>query len=420
MKLNKLKIMQCAGMSLGIRPDLKYAGTERIVYQLNEGFSMMGHNTIVAAPADSDLRGHGRLLSTFEKSLWLRNGIGRNIVCGEMHQQKHEAHYTICLDFVVENRVDIFHDHPGSGIITSQPFLKRKDKINFPIVTTLHGTTSDSQRQKYEIWRQLKSEKRPVFFNAVSQSQKRIYENIGVEIDKVILHGVPIELFDYSPVKQQYLFWIGRLTDLKGTDLAIHIAKKTGRPLILAGEVHTPDKLFFDKEIKHYLTRSIDKGSELEQETERNKLIEKLEEGKEIVNPGEVLYVGPVDDKQKSVFYKYAYAMLMPNRWNEPFGLTLIESMATGTPVVGTNLGSIPEIVINGKTGYVVDPTWNINKQKRTLDREAIVADMAHAVENLDSIPELQCNCRQHVIKNFERMRMASDYINFYREVMQN
>ena len=106
--------------------------------------------------------------------------------------------------------------------------------------------------------------------------------------------------------------------------------------------------------------------------------------------------------------------MLMPNRWNEPFGLTIIESMAAGTPVIGTDLGSIPEIIIDNVTGYVI----NTNNGKTLEDRREIVSDMSHAVDRLSTIKGSARNCRKHVETNFDRMRMARDYIQFYRDII--
>ena len=417
---SKLTIMQCAGASLAIRPDLKYAGTERIAYQLNEAFSNMGHETIMVAPANSNLNGNGTLLPTFKRSLWRRDGAEREIISRDRYEMEHATHYRICLDFLASNNVDVLHDHPGSGIVASESYLENRNNIDVPIITTIHNVF-DSQKSKHDVWRDLRKEGRPIYFNAISQSHKSIYEReTGVEIDKVILHGVPLELYDFQQKKQPYLFWIGTLSSKKGTDLAVKVAQETGRPLVLAGEVHSTNKQFYEEKVGPHVTRSINKGSEEEQELEREKLIDDLNEGREIVRPGEVLYVGPVDDRQKAVFFRNSYAMLMPNRWEEPFGLTLIESMASGTPVIGTNLGSLPEIIYDGKTGFIVDPEWNSGGDKRSMNEEGTIERMAQSVEKIGSIENVAANCRTHVEENFDRMRMAEDYIGFYREIISN
>jgi len=418
MKSDKLTILQCAGGSLAIRDDLKYAGTERIIFWLNRAFNEMGHETLVAASADSDLRGYGTLLPTVERSLWQRTGTERTIIDNEKYEEAHNKKYKKSLEFVANNDVDIMHDHSGSSMITSKAYLEVRDKIDTPLVSTLHGPVKEGHTEKYQLWRKMKEEGRPIFANAISESQRRIFEeraNIG--IDRVILHGLPIEKSDFQPHKKDFLFWIGRIYHGKGTDLAIQVAKATGRPLIIAGEVHTPNKAFYNTSIQPHITRAIENGSQEEQEAEREKVIEALEEGREIARPEEVLFIGPLDDRQKSVFFRHAYAMLMPNRWEEPFGLTLIESMAAGTPVIGTATGALPEIIVNDKTGYLVTPQWKRNG-KKTLVAKAAVEDMSYALDKLSSIPNLARNCRTHVEKNFTLERMARDYIEFYNEIL--
>jgi glycosyltransferase involved in cell wall biosynthesis len=250
---------------------------------------------------------------------------------------------------------------------------------------------------------------------------------IGIRIDEMIYNGVPIDELPFKKEKQDYLLWLGRISSIKGTDLAVKVARETGRPLIIAGEVHRPFKSFYDETIAPYLTESVDSFSPAEQEIRRNSLVEKLASGMEIVKGGEILFIGPVNNSQKAILFANASGLLQPNRWDEPFGLVMAEALATGTPVIGTHAGSIPELIKHGKTGYIIEPEW-INKVdtdcrvngdiERRFNDNLMVGDLISAVESLGKInPE---DCRKDAVERFSQEVMGKNYLKFYERILSS
>ena len=189
------------------------------------------------------------------------------------------------------------------------------------------------------------------------------------------------------------MFSIGRITQDKGQDKAIEIAKKSGSRLILAGNVQNKAK---DRAFFRQLNKSFDLVVDAEIPSTGSDYYERIM--KPILDSDkQIIYIGEVDSVQKKMWYQHARATLFPIQWGEPFGLVLIESMACGTPVVAFRNGSVPEIVIHGKTGFVVD---SIN-------------DMTRAVRAIQLIDP--SDCRIHVKDNFSIASMARKYSKLYQ-----
>jgi glycosyltransferase involved in cell wall biosynthesis len=155
--------------------------------------------------------------------------------------------------------------------------------------------------------------------------------------------------------------YAGRIIPEKGVKEAIQVALKTDRRLIITGQVTPASQWYFDEHIKPHLSDKI-------------------------------LYLGMIDKAQLTKYYQKAAALLVPIRWEEPFGLTMAEAMACGTPVIAFRRGSVPEVVKDGKTGFIVENT----------------AEMIEAIENIDRINRQ--DCRTHVEKNFTNTRMVNNY----------
>lgn len=418
---DKLNILHVAPVAIQVSRNLKYAGTERIALALNQVYHEQGHNSFVAASGDSDLGPYGRLVSTMPECLWKTNGIERKIIRPE---NAYSDHYNKSLEFALNNNIQIIQDHPGQYIVTSEEYNKRN--IGIPIVTTIHGGVSVVKEEKYAKFRRLQEEGAPVFFVSISESQRKKYENLtGIRIDEMIYNGVPIKELPFQEKKQDYLLWLGRISSIKGADLAIQVARKTKRPLIIAGEVHLPFKSFYEEKVEPYLTDVINSGSLKDQEARRANLIEKLQSGEEVVGDGEILFVGPVNNYQKAVLFGNAKTVLQPNRWDEPFGLVMAEALATGTPVIGTHAGSIPEIIKDGETGYVIEPNWK-NKEyaelsikgdlERKFDDEMMIRDLISAVDNIGKIDPKRC--REDAEKRFSQEVMGKNYLKFYKQIL--
>jgi glycosyltransferase involved in cell wall biosynthesis len=223
----------------------------------------------------------------------------------------------------------------------------------------------------------------------------------------MIYHGIPLEDFDFHKNKSNYLFSLGRICPKKGQHIAVKVAKETGIPLILAGEINSAHNSYWKETIEPYLTFSITRVPEMEQEDYKQDLIEKLNEGDLIIDQKEIMFIGNLTDKQKVPFYKNARSFIMPIQWQEPFGLTMIESMACGTPVIATNFGSVLEVVKNNETGIIINSS---NDEGRNL--ELII----EAIKNIQYIDPVKC--RMHVEENFSAEQEAKNYLKLYQKIL--
>src|SRR6266404_2631584 len=186
-----------------------------------------------------------------------------------------------------------------------------------PFVTTLHGRLDLPEHQV--VFATFPSI--PVI--SISDAQRRPVPGAGWI--RTIHHGLPERLLMPQPVAPAYFAFLGRISPEKAVDQAIRIAKRCGVPLKIAAKVDAVDRDYFESEIRKLLT------------------------------PPDVEYIGEIGDGEKSSFLSGAIALLAPIAWPEPFGLVLIEAMACGTPVIAFNRGSVPEIVEDGLTGFVVE-----------------------------------------------------------------
>lgn len=271
----------------------------------------------------------------------------------------------------------------------------------------MHGAFSENYRERYNNWNLAAKENGNVYFNAISQNQKKSFEENGFNVEEMIYHGIPLDNFEYQEDKLNYFFSLGRVCPKKGQHLAIKVARETGIPLIIGGEINSAHHDYWKEFIEPYLTFSITEIPENKQEDYKNNLAEKLNSGEDIIDNKEIIFVGNLTDKQKIPFYKNAKSFIMPIKWQEPFGLTMIESMACGTPVIATNFGSVPEVIKDNETGIIV---------KGLENDEEILESIIEATKNISSInPNI---CRMHVEKNFSIETEADSYIKLYKKII--
>jgi glycosyltransferase involved in cell wall biosynthesis len=204
---------------------------------------------------------------------------------------------------------------------------------------------------------------------SISDAQRRPVPNAGWI--RTIHHGLPERLLMPQPVRPAYFAFLGRISPEKAVDRAIWIAKSCGVPLKIAAKVDAVDRDYFESEIRKLLT------------------------------PPDVEYIGEISDDEKSAFLSGAIALLAPIAWPEPFGLVLIEAMACGTPVIAFNRGSVPEIVEDGVTGFVVED-----------EKEAVVA--THRLSRLS-----RSAIRRRFEERFTARRMAREYLVVYRRLIE-
>ncbi|MBN2144728.1 MAG: glycosyltransferase family 4 protein [Candidatus Aureabacteria bacterium] len=378
-------VLQIATLNRPIRQDLGYGPIETVVYNIDKGLYQLGYRSIVACSGDSRIV--GEQYTTIEKSFseyWSKNT--------RVQQNNMNRHLLMSLQRAKKGDIDIIHMHDA---VMMEYVFKGVIKSPIPIVMTLHVPAED--KGPFRRWNESLLASSAAYFVPISEYQRKQHHGL-VNAQDVIHHGIDVDKYPFKShfSKQDYLFSIGRITRDKGQDKAIEVAKKTGCRLILAGNIQnkTKDRAFFRK-----LKKSIDLLTNANQPFEGGDYYEKVM--KPILDSDkQIIYIGEINSARKKLWYQHARATLFPIQWGEPFGLVLIESMACGTPVVAFRKGSVPEIILHGKTGFVVDS----------------VDDMVEAVKACRMIDP--ADCRRHVKKNFSLASMAGKYSRLYQRLV--
>jgi glycosyltransferase involved in cell wall biosynthesis len=327
-------------------PPALYGGTERVVSNLTEELVRRGHRVTLFASGDSTTAAD--LVACAPRSLRL-DPAAPDFVTATLFQFA-EA-YRRAGDFdVIHNHADWF-GFAFAGLVTT------------PTVTTTHGrldVPDVAYRYRRGTGQALVS---------ISCDQQRHLPDanwLGT-----VHNGIDLESFRVRTKPGDYLVFLGRISPEKGPDKAVAIAERTGMRLVVAAKVDPADRLYYEDVVAPLFRRS--------------RLVE---------------FIGEVDERGKDQLLGGAYAYLFPIDWPEPFGLTMIEAMATGTPVIAMARGSVPEVVADGETGFIC----------RTLE------EMAAAVERVSDIDRMAC--RRRVEQLFSVSRMADGYEASYARLL--
>lgn len=343
--MNELKIAQVAPLYESVPPQW-YGGTERVVSFLTEELVSLGHDVTLFASGDSKTK--ARLVPVCNRSLRLDESCQDQLV-----------HHIAMLQRVLDesDHFDLIHFH------IDYLHFPLSRLMRLPHVTTLHGRLDIPDLGPfYKIFSDM-----PVI--SISHAQRRPLTQIRWVGN--VYHGLPEGLFKphYGPGK--YLAFLGRVSREKGLDRAIEIAVRTGTRLKIAAKVDKSDQDYYEENIKEWIDHPL------------------------------IEFVGEISENEKNDFLGNAIALLFPINWNEPFGLVMIEALACGTPVVAYKMGSVPELITHGVSGFLVD------------DQE----DAIRAVENIGLIERREC--RRIFEECFTAGRMARDYLNAYSRVLE-
>jgi glycosyltransferase involved in cell wall biosynthesis len=387
-KQKKLTVLHVATLNQPISPDLGYGPIETVIYNIDKGLHSFGHRSIVACSGDSIVAGEHYV--TVDQSI----GDYWSINTPEKRQTTN-MHFSNSLYRAGMGDIDIIHTHDAKAV---EFMYDSVFNMHIPIVMTLHVSTKDSSLGgDYQRWCSPLLSSPHVYCVAISEYQKRQYSDL-VNAENVVYHGIDIEEYPVKvePDKGSYLFTIGRVTRDKGQDRAIEIAKKTGSKLIIAGCVQNKHA---DREYFAGMKNSIDLSVKVGKYPVDNDYYAR------VIKPlldcdKQIIYIGEISSEHKRQWYRHARATLFPIQWGEPFGLVLVESMACGTPVIALNKGAVPEILVDGKTGFVVD----------SIDA------MIEAVSIIDSIDP--GDCRRHVQNHFSITSMAFNYSELYHQII--
>lgn len=386
-KNEKLTVLHVATLSLPIRSNLGYGPIETIIHNIDQGLHSLGHKSIVACSGDSKVAGeHYRTVDQSSGSYCSDDTPER--------RRNMNIHLSRVSARVKMGDIDIIHTHEAQAV---EFIYDVAAAMRVPIVTTLHVPLQKSFLEKAHQRCCSPLSSPLVYCVPISEYQKKQYYGL-VNTGNVVYHGIDVKKYPAKekPGKESYLFTIGRVTRDKGQDTAIEVAKKTGSKLIIAGCVQNKvaDRKFFT-DLNNFIDLSVEIGKYPVDNNYYDRVIKPL-----LDCDKQIIYIGEIGSEHKKQWFQHARATLFPIKWGEPFGLVMIESMACGTPVIAFNRGAVPEIMMDGKTGFVVDT----------------VPEMIEAVNRIDSIDPR--NCRQHVQNNFSITRMADRYSALYHQTI--
>ena len=380
-----LTVLHVATINKPITPEIGYGPIETVIFNIDNGLHALGHRSIVACSADSTVT--GEKFATVPRSLgdyWQdHNPEGQASV---------DTHLARALERAQWGDIDVIHMHEWFERVYEGSF-----RPPVPIVMTLHVPGPNSGVADFRRRKPGMPSHSGVHFVAISEHQRGEYADL-LRVARTVPHGIDVDDYRFKKESNRgsYLFSIGRITDIKGQDLAIEVARRSGATLILAGCVQNKeaDRAFFAR-----LQPSIDLTVDLSRYPVGEDYYETVI--KPLLSSGKrCIYVGELDTAAKKHWYRHAQATLFPIRWGEPFGMVLIESMASGTPIVGFGKGAVPEIVRDGETGFVVDSV------------EAMVEAVGR-IEQLD-----RRACWLHVKTLFSIQNMADGYAALYRQLV--
>jgi glycosyltransferase involved in cell wall biosynthesis len=340
-----MKIAQVAPLWERVPPPA-YGGIELVVSLLTDELVRRGHEVTLFASGDSLTL--AKLSSVHPRALRLDPDV-----------KEYGIYELLQLALVYERAddFDIIHSHVG---YTS---LAYTNLVETPTVHTLHGIFNHDNEKIFKY-----AKKQP--YVSISHAQRE--QKLGLNYLATVYNGIEVSNYQFYPRPDEppYLAFLGRMSPEKGPHLAIEIAKKSGWRLKMAGKIDVVDREFFEQEIKPLI------------------------DGKQIE------YLGEANHADKNVLMGGAVATLFPITWREPFGLVMIESMASGTPVIAMRLGSTQEVIADGKTGFLCD---NVQECVQAIAQ----------VEKLDRYA-----CRHYVENRFSVQQMADGYEAVYKQIL--
>ena len=333
-------------------PPLHYGGWELVASQLTEGLVKRGHEVTLFATQDS--------LTTATLEAICPHPLNQ-----EGSSLDSRVYETLHIAYAYERAealgLDILHNHAGCfGVPPAR-------LSSVPVLTTLHGSAAETgSRTLYERYQEQA-------YVSISHAERRLAPDLNYLA--TVYNGIAVDTFKVTEA-EDYLIVIGRMSPDKGIHLAIEVAQRSGRRLVLAGIVPSENQAYFAERIQPYL------------------------------KPGEVEFVGPVNHAQKNDWLSRAYASLHLVTYEEAFGLTMAESMACGTPVVAVNRGSVPEVVAEGRTGVIL-----------SADSEKVIVE--EAVAALPGIKKLdRGDIRKYTRQRFDTEQMVRGYEEVYGKLL--
>jgi glycosyltransferase involved in cell wall biosynthesis len=323
-----------------------YGGTERIVSYLTEELVQLGHDVTLFASGDSETSAH--LVAACPRALWRDAEVRETL-----------PHHVRLMELVFRQvaQFDIVHFHTD---YLHFPLVRRH---RCPSVTTLHGMVHPPDVAE------LFAEYPNVPLVSISDNQRSPLPDANW--CGTVYHGLPGDAFTFYPDQGSCLVYLGRLSPEKRVDRAIEIATRAGMPLKIAAKIYPEERDYYHETLAPLIAA--------------NPLVE---------------YLGEIGHRDKNILLGRAAALLFPIAWPEPFGLVMIEALACGTPVIAWRRGSVPEVVEDSVTGYIVE---SVDEAVRAVGR----------VQRLR-----RAACRRSFEERFDARRMARDYVRVYERAI--
>ncbi len=334
-------------------PPEGYGGIEVIVSLLADGLVDKGHEVTLFTVSSSSTK--ARMFSIFDKEM-------KSCLDGPPSSFLNTAltHTLASYIEISKGSYDIIHDHTWKEGLSCAAF------IDTPVIHTVHGPLDEENIRFYSLFKDHPG----IYFVTISNYQQT--RLAGLNYAATVYNGIDFPRYPYSEEKEDFFFYMGRFNEEKVPHLACEVAEKLGKKLILAGKVHEKaERSYFDQYIKPHLSNDIS-------------------------------YVGELGhwSEEKMRLFSSARGYLYPIQWDEPFGITMVEAMACGTPVVTFKRGSAPEVVAHGITGFVVE----------TMD------EFIDAVKHVDEISPQACHERAENM--FTARGMVDNYERVYMKVL--
>jgi len=334
-------------------PPEGYGGIEIIVSLLTDGLVKKGHEVTLFTISESQSK--ARIFTVFNEEMksYLDRPPSSFLNIALTH--------TLASYFeIAKGNYDIIHDHTWKEGLACASFM------NIPIVHTLHSPIDEENRRFYSLFRDHPG----IYFITISNFQQSCLP--GLNYAATVYNSIEFSKYPFSEEKEDFFFYMGRFNAEKAPHLACEVASKLGKKLILAGKVHEEaERTYFDQYIKPYLNDNIS-------------------------------YIGPLGhwSEEKMRLFSRAKAYLYPIQWDEPFGITMAEAIACGTPVVTFKKGAAPEVIAHGVTGFVVE----------TME------EFIEALEHIDEISPQACRNRAESM--FTSRAMVDNYERAYLKIL--
>lgn len=361
----KIAMMVRASIPMPRPSDMIYAPID-LAIAIAKGLGARGHEVTLFSPIGTEVHGPNISVETMNLRPLIKSQEEFTSLLDNTEYLSHDVHglwdrYMVneMYDRARKGKFDLLHfHHPESALSVASRMT------DIPTVYTLHDPIFSWYKELFDLYKSPNQQ-----FISISNNQRRDAPDLAYL--NTVYNGTNVGLFTFSAKHEDYLLFAGRIAPEKGVKEAIQVARMSHHRLLIIGPINHGSQGYFDQYIKPELD-------------------------------DQILYLGRMDQDQLPKYYQKAKAVLTPVQWEEPFGLTTVEAMACGAPVISLHRGAAPEIIENGKTGFVVPS----------------LADMVDAIEKIDQINRI--DCRRHVERNFSVTQMVDGYEEAFRRLLRH